>query len=296
MAVNGTLTSEDEPVSGEERRTTDVSRITVRLLRGIERLPEGATGAFIFGDKKEPTGSVLVENGRICWAAASGMKLRLTDILVAQARPPLSKDVIEDVYERCRRDGIPLGAGLVAQGVVTPRGLRQALLVHSGDAIALLSEALSREGKVSPAWIANRASRYDAQFTFTSAEILVAVGSRTSKEQAGNAQDVLEHALQDGGAGVAFLTEQRHELPICEVRGEEVGVEGLVDLSRWARAALERCSQFSSCDVVAMTSASRAGSLTWSSEGVVYAALCEDRSNLSYLMSQRARGKLVRER
>lgn len=293
--MNGTLTSEGESVTGEENRITDESRITVRLLRGVERLPEGATGAFIFGDKKEPTGSVLVENGRICWAAAAGMQRRLTDILVAQSRPPLSKDVIEEVYERCRRDGIPLGAGLVARGVVTPRGLRRALIEHTGEAIALLSEALTQEGKVSPAWVANRARGYDAQFTFTSAEILVAVGSRTSKGQAGKAKDVLEHALQDGGAGVAFLTEQRHELPVCEVRGEEVGVEGLVDLSRWARAALERCSEFSSCNVVTVTSASRAGCLTWSSEGVVYAALCEDRSNLSYLMSQRARGKPVRE-
>ena len=291
--MNGTMTSRGEPVPGDGAPAADVSRIAVRLLRGVERLPAGATGALIFGDKSEPSGSVLVENGRICWAAAAGMTRRLTDILMEQSRTPLSRDTIEEAYERCRLDGTPLGASLVARGIVTPRGLRDALLTHTGDAIALLSEALREEGKVSPAWVPNRTRRYDAQFTFNSTEILVAVGVRSDKERGLRAKGALENALQDGAAGAAFRADPQRELPICEIRGEQIGVEGLVELGRWAHFALERSSRFSPAEVVAATSASRSGALAWSAEGVVYTALCEDRAVLSYLMSRRSRGELA---
>lgn len=290
-----TLTAEGETVLAEEDNTEALSRVTVRLLRGVERLPAGATGAFVFGgNKEESKGMILVENGRICWAATPGMERRLTDILVSQSRPPLSEAVVEEVYQRCRREGIPLGAGLVAGGVVTPRGLRQALLKHAGEAITHLCRALKSEGKVSPAWVPNRTRRYDAQFTFTPAEIVVAVGARVDETKAVQGSEVLRHALEDGGAGAAFLEGTVDELPVAEVRGEQVGVEGLVGLGAWAQAAIRRCRFFSACNLVAAMLPSRSGVITWMSEGVVYVALCEDRSNLSHLISQRARARAAR--
>lgn len=287
-----TATLDGNTSAGEEGRFRALSRFTVRLLRGVERLPVGATGAFVFAEEKaEPRGMILVENSRICWAATPGMERRLTDILVSQSKPPLSNAVVEDVYERCRRDGTPLGAGLVARGVVTPRGLRQALLKHAGEAIAALSEALKGEGKVTPTWVSNRTRRYDAQFTFTPAEILVAVGARADEAEGIKARETLQHALEDGGAGAAFLEEGDHELPVAEVRGDTVGVEGLVELGAWGRTTLGHCASFSSSNLVAATSLSRAGVVTWTVDGIVYVALCEDRSNLSHLVSQRARGR-----
>ena len=290
-----TLTAEGETVLAEEDNTEALSRVTVRLLRGVERLPAGATGALVFGgDKEESKGMILVENGRICWAATPGMERRLTDILVSQSRPPLSEAAVKEVYQRCRRDGTPLGAGLVARGVVTPRGLRQALLKHAGEAITQLSRVLKSEGKVSPAWVPNRTRRYDAQFTFTPAEILAAVGARVDEAKAVEGNEALRQALGDGGAGAAFLEGTENELPVAEMRGEQVGVEGLVGLGAWARSAIRRCIPFSSCNLVAVTSHSKSGVIAWMSEGVIYVALCEDRSDLSHLMAQRARARAAR--
>ena len=88
----------------------------LRLLNGIDRLPRGATGALVFASKDAPQGTVLVEENRVCWAAASNMEHRLTDILRHESDPPLPKAVFNQIYEECHRDRIPLGETLVEQG------------------------------------------------------------------------------------------------------------------------------------------------------------------------------------
>ena len=81
----------------------------LRLLKGIDSLPQGATGALVFTSRDAPQGTVLVEDNRVCWAAASNMERRLTDILRRQTDPPLRVDDFEEIYEECYRDKIPLG-------------------------------------------------------------------------------------------------------------------------------------------------------------------------------------------
>jgi hypothetical protein len=44
-------------------------------------MPTRATGALVFGEGEAAIGSVLLENGRICWAVSQQMRTLLTDIL-----------------------------------------------------------------------------------------------------------------------------------------------------------------------------------------------------------------------
>ncbi len=75
----------------------------LRLLKGIDRLPRGATGALVFASKDAPQGTVLVEENRVCWAAVSNMEHRLTEILRHESDPPLPKAVFDEVYEESSR-------------------------------------------------------------------------------------------------------------------------------------------------------------------------------------------------
>lgn len=268
-------------------------RTTVRLLRGVERLPEGATGALVFRNGDHRMGTLLVENKRVCWAASSGMETRLTDILSRQADPPIPQEAIEGVFEQCRHEGIPLGTALVSRGLVTPDGLESALRQHTGEAVLRLSHLLSRNQRIAPVWLPNRSRRYDAQFTFTPAEILVCVGALGHQEITPQAHRVLAPVAADSAVAAAFFAGRSESalLPVAQVHGEAVGVEALVQLGRWATDASERVRHFAPSEVlVAATASHRQTAVTWTSGTILYAALCEDRIALSVLMARRARG------
>jgi hypothetical protein len=265
-------------------------KTTLRLLRGVERLPEGANGALVFGTKDERFGTLLVEDKRVCWAAASGMETRLTDILQRQTKPPIDPDFIEWVLERCRVEGTP-GAALVAQGG-HPAGLQRALRQHTAEAIVRLSRLLSQQDRFAPTWHPNRTRKNAAQFTFTPAEILVCLRVLGSDDVTSRASRSLEPVMEDSVVAAAFFlgASERDFLPVVQVRGETVGVDGLVQLGSWARCAVELTNAFISGEkLFAATNAGHQTAVSWTAENLLCAALCEDRSSLSVLVAHRAR-------
>jgi hypothetical protein len=84
----------------------------LQLLRAIDDLPAGATGALPFGDQ----GVILLEARKICWALARSMRFHLTDILRSQSTEELTQDVVEQVYRRCKQTGTPIGGSVGARG------------------------------------------------------------------------------------------------------------------------------------------------------------------------------------
>ena len=206
----------------------------VRLLKGIDRLPDGATGALVFTSKDAPQGTVLVEDNRVCWAAASNMENRLTDILRHERDPPLPSETFDKIYEECYRDHIPLGETLVERGMVTPEGLWRGLLMHTAEAICVLASGSS----LSPVWATNRQRRYDAQYTFSTSEVLSCVGSFGFEEEATEARQTLQEITPREAVGLAYLTDASHELPLAHVAAEDWDCEELVELGKWARDAL----------------------------------------------------------
>lgn len=206
----------------------------VRLLKGIDRLPEGATGALVFTSQDAPQGTVLVEDNRVCWAAASNMENRLTDILRHESDPPLPPEIFDKIYEECYRDHIPLGETLVERGMVTPEGLWHGLLTHTAEAICVLASGSS----LSPVWATNRQKRYDAQYTFSTSEVLSCAGSFGFEEEATEAQQTLQEITPREAVGLAYLTDGSHELPLAHVAAEDWDCEKLVELGKWARDAL----------------------------------------------------------
>ena len=206
----------------------------LRLLCGIDGLPRGAAGALAFTDRDSPQGTVLIEDRRICWAAASDMENRLTDLLRAQSQTPLSPMALEEVYQECHRKDMPLGETLVTRGLVSSEGLRCALRQHTAEAIARLSAAAS----LTLTWAFNRTKRYDAQFTFGTSELLCCIGAIGFEPAAEEADRTLREVTPDRSVGIAFLTGTDHPLPVAQVSAESWCCQSLVDLGEWALAAL----------------------------------------------------------
>ena len=207
----------------------------MRLLKGIDSLPQGATGALVFTSKDAPQGTVLIEDNRVCWAAASNMERRLTDILRRQTDPPLGVDDFEAIYEECSRKKIPLGETLLERQIVTSDGLWRAIRQHTAEAVAMLSTT----EKLSPVWASNRARPYDAQFTFSTAEILSSIGAFGNEAEAGEATRILSQITRGNTLGVAYLM-KGPGLPIAQVSADSWKCQALVDLGKWARVAVDR--------------------------------------------------------
>jgi hypothetical protein len=205
----------------------------LRLLKGIDRLPRGATGALVFASKDAPQGTVLVEENRVCWAAASNMEHRLTDILRHETDPPLPKAIFESVYEECHRERIPLGETLVERGIVTTEGLSHALRRHTAEAICVLASSKA----LSPVWASNRQRPYDAQHTFSTGELMSCVGSFGFDKEAKRAAQMLQEVTPRASVGVAYL-EKGHELPVAQISVDGWECAALVELGHWARKAL----------------------------------------------------------
>jgi hypothetical protein len=206
----------------------------LRLLKGIERLPDGAIGALVFTAKDAPQGTVLVEDNRVCWAAASNMEHRLTHILRHQSTSPLPPESIEAIYQECLRDGIPLGETLVARGVVTSEGLWRGLRQHTAEAICVLATTSS----LAPIWASNRQRRYDAKFTFSTAELLSCAGAFGFEAQAEEAELTLKEITPREAVGLAYQSDPARELPLAHVSADDWDCEELIEIGRWARSVL----------------------------------------------------------
>jgi hypothetical protein len=206
----------------------------LRLLRGIDGLPEDATGALVIASSGGPEGTILVEDRRVCWAAASEMGNRLTSLLRAQGGVTAPAEAFEEVFEECHRRGKPLGETLVRRGLVSRDGLKCALLEHTAEAIA----RLTARSHLILGWTPSRVKRYDAQFTFTSVELLCAVGAIGLEDTAADAALKLVEVTPEGSVGAAFLADGCHTLPMAQVAADGWACESLVDLGDWARVAL----------------------------------------------------------
>jgi hypothetical protein len=249
------------------------------VLKSVDGLPAGATGALAFGSE----GVILVERKRVCWALASEMP-RLTDILCAQETPPLPRRKMEDVFRRCQREHTPFGEALLASGMITENGLRTALSLHSGEAIARLAQ-----GGAEPTQFSNHLRRgYDPRFAFTTAELLASFGARQSGARALVAEAQLGELRVPDTLSFAFLRGSEDALPVVIAvgRGCELRVAELLDVAVWASELFELSSMVDPATELAAASwCTRTGIVSWRVREVGYAAVCTTRAASSLLVN-----------
>lgn len=259
----------------------------ISLLEEIEALPENATGGLVF--KGPVQGTLLLENGRVCWAGAAGMERRLGELIRAYADEPPESRRIEDVYKRCKKDAVPVVKALIDSGVVSLDGLREVVYQHTSEALVLLAQEAPSEA---PEWVPHKHQGYDAKFTFEAAELLVGVGSVCHPDLASRARLDFEGLLRSGvyAMGYARPPGDGTPVPLYRSPGSYFKLRETMALGRWAFSALDVCNKYSARAKIAATLVDPGEYLVaWHSRGLVSVAQCEDSMSFAFIVGKRAR-------
>ncbi len=253
----------------------------LRILRLIDDLPRGATGALHFGEE----GIILVQSKKICWAVARTMRIRLTDILRAQTTPPTPRESIEEIFRACKRSGTPIGEALVTSGLVSEAGLRAALFKHNGEAIV----ALAQSGAFFHQFVSHSKTGYDPRFLFSPCEVLAMLGARDDPARATAAQLELGNTLVQDTTGAAFVRSNAisSSLVIAVDRDCDFTVADLLEACNWVSGLLDVARTFDP-EVFAARAAlgERAVLATWQIRDVGYFGLCASRAAAARLVSR----------
>jgi hypothetical protein len=263
-------------------RATDHFEGLCALLEAIDESHAGQSGSLTFGGPSQ--GIVLVQSGRICWAASSMVPTRLTDRLVhASAAGELE---LRRTFHECRQSGRPFGQTLVERGIVTAEVLRTALLQHNAETLLELA------GHPAPQWQPARVEHYDPRLTFSSSELLAHSADAWWGPLAARARDELHAAIRGSDAqGLAFLRVPEGDdsiVPVGMVGMDHLTARETLAIGRTAVGVMRSCRAIAG-HLVATTSMEGRTTLVWVDDGAFYLAIGHERSEMAFVLAHLSR-------
>lgn len=249
----------------------------LRVLSELEGLPDDATGALAFGPETKLSGVVLVEKGRVCWAAAEGLQRRLTSLLRESCTPPLGVDEAEALFIECRQRGRPMGEVLVERGRISSEALRAALLHHTAESLASGSSWTT-----TPRWVPHRARGYQSAFTFLPVELLSYASTVARPELVTGACEQLRSLAGDRNSAV--FDAPGATLLACQLPDDShTSLRALSSAGAWAALSLADSNGRSSS--LKFTRERNGGVwVGWCDSGLNFLVRCVDRDDFSVLM------------
>lgn len=241
----------DEGGPSDDRRRIVVSS-PFDVCAFVDDLGSDAVGELVLTAGGRSAGTVFVERGRICWAAARGMARRFTELLVAHTGG--GRDVVDRVVLDCVVDRAPLGERLLEAQVVSAEQLRATILQHTAES---LSAACADQAWGT--WTPRRMGGYASRFVFSTVEVLVRTVAEESPHDAREGHQRIVDALAPDEPGAAFVRREGRgaPLPVAVVGAWPGAIHALLCVGRWAVSALDVAAEAGSDPFVAVTRASR---------------------------------------
>lgn len=253
------------------------------LLRLIDEAHAGQSGRLTFGNEQE--GVILMQEGRVCWAAWPAMTSRLIHRLTTAGE--YNERELRLLFHECRQSGRPFGQTLVERGIVTFPVLRGALLKHTAEALAGLAL-----GHTLPQWVPARIDGYDATLTFTTAELLVQASDVWWGPLAVAAKAELELALSGRNVvGLAFLpipAVTEAIIPVGVRGADTMRVREILAIGQWASGLLRSCDRIAG-RLIGATRKDGRTSLVWSSHGACYVTFGSDAAEMAFIVAHLSR-------
>jgi len=258
------------------------SKLIDALVR-VEDVAPSDSGLLSFDDPSD--GGILVEKGRICWAAARGMQQRLRDLLQAFAG---DRGVDFDrVYERCRAEGRLLGQTLVDEGWITSHELERALRRHSAES---LIELCSDDDQLT-IWRPRGGHGYSPTFTFRPLDVLLDVAALYVPDLQDTARAELARFEAPDRRGAAFWVEPGHDIAVPVAAFGELMVQDVWTLGRWA-ISLPRATRELGATPSFTLAGTAAGDIiaVWWRDALLYAVACDDRHGIAAIVAHHLGG------
>jgi len=208
-----------------------------RLLRHIAENSTSRNGAWTLRSGGRDLAVVLIEGGRICWAAAPGGQRRLTDILVE--RCGIEREEIERVCTECRASGAPIGEALVKRGGLPPAALQSALLEHTAGVLLELAQQASIEAS----WQPHKGRGYDPRYTFSFGQLLLHGTRRRSTTDLAALERRLAALCEPGMLGLTFETSCLPFRPLAFYGVDSFELDALPELFAFTSSLVENASQ-----------------------------------------------------
>lgn len=185
-----------------------IARNVLDLLERIEDLPPDVAGELVLEDGGVRRGVVFVENGRVCWAAAPGLAQRLSDLLRAQTRIPISSTEMEALFRHGREHRKPLGELLVESGLMEADALLCALRRHTAESLLEIGKS-----SVVHRWVERAPGMYKPRFSLRPTELAACVGALLDdRDPRVAAASIGEHGIE---CGAVFARHGDAMLPIA---------------------------------------------------------------------------------
>jgi len=220
-------------------------------------------------------GSIFIEDGRICWAAAHGLARRLTQLL--QKPSNIDTETMESYFRLCQVENVPLGELLVSRGVVEPEDLRAALLQHTIESLALLCGGDTSTTSPATATFRPRPRKYNPRFTFNTTELLARSFAHSIAYRA-DFHPLLEAFDETGGNGgnewaavFARVPSISHPMPVALRGALPEKTAAVLSAGKWAASALDLTSTFQSEDALVSTTLGGVALVAWRHRDLIIA-------------------------
>jgi hypothetical protein len=252
----------------------------------VEGVAPSDSGLLSFGIDPN-NGGILVEKGRICWAAARGMQQRLRDLLQDFAQ---DRGVdFERIYQRCRAEGRLLGQTLVDEGWITPTELERALRRHSAESLI----ELCSDGDQRTSWISRGSHGYSPRFTFRPLDVLLDVAAVYVPELQSTAHRELGRFAGPERWGGAFCIEPHHGAAAPVAAFGDLTVNELSVLGRWALSLPRALRELGTTPVFTLASTAAGDTVAvWWRDSLLYAVGCSDRLGIAAIIAHHLGGEL----
>lgn len=263
-------------------------RNVLRQLERIEQLPVQTSGAYLVRDGEQVCGTICVERGRVCWAAARGLASRLTDRLCEVEKNPERRDALHHLYRRCMSEQLPLGATLVKSQVVTEEVWREALTQHTAESLLQLSPFLSRV----PAWLGHDSGTYQSDFALDGVEVAAGIGALLHHRSKQLAAVEFGQVLPRDVFAAAFVWPQEEidHFPVFASKSHDHSVASVLDLGRWGHQQLQLLHVVvERCQVVTGIFERSQAVVCWNYDAGYCVALCNDGKQMARLLSNLSR-------
>lgn len=204
------------------------------LLRQLEAL-DGTGIACLRSPDGCDLGRVMMTQGRICYAAAPDLHLRVGEILTSV--DPVFDQLVTDAVEQASTQGRRLCEVLLEHDVERLATLREGL--RRQIVLALVS-ALASESELRIAEFVGARADYDRRLTFAPLDVLLALQRQRDVAPADAATHFFESCLPYHPAALLLLQRSSPDglpMPLSAPGFEELRLDQLVPLARAAEAA-----------------------------------------------------------